>query len=113
MNVLLVSIAQRTREIGIRRASGARRRDVLMQFLVESVTIAGAGSLLGILLGFSGMLVFVPIARRLTDVPFQIGFSASTIVVAMLAAIAVGIAFGAYPAWRASHLEPAEAVRHE
>jgi putative ABC transport system permease protein len=113
MNVLLVSITQRTREIGIRRASGARRRDVLMQFLVESVTIAGAGSLLGILLGFVGMLTFVPVARRLTDVPFQTGFSVSTVMVALLAAIVVGIVFGAYPAWRASHLEPAEAVRHE
>jgi putative ABC transport system permease protein len=113
MNVLLVSIAQRTREIGIRRASGARRRDVLMQFLVESVTIAVAGSLLGIVLGYVAMLAFVPIARRLTDVPFQSGFSVSTVAVAMLAAMAVGITFGAYPAWRASHLEPAEAVRHE
>lgn len=113
MNVLLVSITQRTREIGIRRASGARRRDVLLQFLVESVTIAGAGSVLGILVGFGGMVAFVPIARRLTDVPFRIGFSPSTVIIAMLAAIVVGIVFGTYPAWRASHLEPAEAVRHE
>ena len=113
MNVLLVSITQRTREIGIRRASGARRRDVLLQFLVESVTITSVGSLIGIGLGFTGMLLFVPLVRRLTDVPFRVGFSLSTLLVAMAAAVAVGVVFGTYPAVRAARMDPAEAVRHE
>ncbi len=113
MNVLLVSITQRTREIGIRRASGARRRDVLLQFLVESVTITGVGSLIGIGLGFTAMLLFVPLVRRLTDVPFRIGFSLSTLLIAIAAAVIVGVVFGTYPAVRAAGMDPAEAVRHE
>jgi putative ABC transport system permease protein len=113
MNVLLVSIAQRTREIGVRRATGARRRDVLLQFLVESVAISGAGSVIGLVVGFGAVFAFVPIVRHLTDIPFRAGFSASTVVVALVAAIAVGVVFGTYPAWRAARLEPVDALRHE
>ena len=113
MNVLLVSITQRTREIGVRRATGARRRDILIQFLAESVAISGAGSFLGLALGFATIFTVVPIVRRITEVPFQAGFSVSTVVVAMLAAIVVGVLFGTYPAWRAAHLSPVDAIRHE
>ena len=113
MNVLLVSIAQRTREIGVRRAAGARRRDVLLQFLVESVVIAGAGSLLGLALGLGAVFAFVPVARHLTEIPFRAGVSVSTVVVALATAALVGIVFGTYPAWRAAHLEPVDALRHE
>jgi len=113
MNVLLVSITQRTREIGVRRATGARRRDIMIQFLAESVAISGAGSFLGLVLGFATIFAVVPIVRRLTEVPFQAGFSLSTVVVAVVAAIAVGVLFGTYPAWRAANLSPVDAIRHE
>jgi putative ABC transport system permease protein len=113
MNVLLVSIAQRTREIGVRRAAGARRRDVLLQFLVESVAISGTGSLIGLAFGFAGVFIFVPVVRHLTDIPFRAGFSASTVAVAIAAAVLVGVVFGTYPAWRAAQLEPVDALRHE
>jgi putative ABC transport system permease protein len=113
MNVLLVSITQRTREIGVRRATGARRRDILLQFLAESVAISGAGSLLGLTVGFATIFTVVPIVRRLTEVPFRAGFSLSTVVVAVIAAIIVGVVFGTYPAWRAANLSPVDAIRHE
>ena len=113
MNVLLVSVTQRTREIGVRRATGARRRDIMIQFLAESVAISGAGSFLGLVLGFATIFTVVPIVRRLTEVPFQAGFSMSTVAVAVLAAIAVGVLFGTYPAWRAANLSPVDAIRHE
>ena len=113
MNVLLVSITQRTREIGVRRATGARRRDIMVQFLAESIAISGAGSFLGLALGFATIFTVVPIVRRLTEVPFQAGFSVSTVMVAVIAAIAVGVLFGTYPAWRAANLSPVDAIRHE
>ncbi len=113
MNVLLVSIAQRTREIGVRRAAGARRRDVLLQFLVESIAISGAGSVIGLAVGFGAVFAFVPIVRHITDIPFRAGFSVSTVVVVLAAAIVVGVMFGTYPAWRAAQLEPVDALRHE
>ncbi len=113
MNVLLVSITQRTREIGVRRATGARRRDIMMQFLAESIAISGAGSFLGLALGFATIFAVVPVVRHFTQVPFQAGFSVSTVVVAAVAAIAVGVLFGTYPAWRASNLSPVDAIRHE
>lgn len=113
MNVLLVSITQRTREIGVRRAAGARRTDIMVQFLAESIAISGAGSFLGLALGFATIFTVVPIVRRLTEVPFRAGFSVSTVVVAVIAAIAVGVVFGTYPAWRAANLSPVDAIRHE
>lgn len=85
----------------------------MIQFLAESVAISGAGSFLGLVLGFATIFTVVPIVRRLTEVPFQAGFSMSTVAVAVLAAIAVGVLFGTYPAWRAANLSPVDAIRHE
>jgi len=113
MNVLLVSIVQRTREIGIRKASGARRRDVAIQFLTESVTISGFGSVLGVVLGLAVVFAFAPVVRSLTNAPFQPAVTWVSVAVALAVAVVVGIVFGTYPAMRAARLTPVEAIRHE
>jgi len=113
MNVLLASVTERTREIGVRKAVGARRRDLLAQFLLESITIAGVGSLLGTLLGFGGAFGVTAFIRRQVDAPVYAAFSWGTLLVAAAAAILVGVAFGIYPALRAARLSPVEAIRHE
>jgi len=113
MNVLLASVTERTREIGVRKAIGARRRDLLAQFLLESVTIAGLGSVLGTLLGFGGAFWVTAMMRRRFDAPVYAGFSWSTLLVAAGSALLVGVIFGIYPALRAARLSPIEAIRHE
>ncbi|MGE5243960.1 MAG: ABC transporter permease [Betaproteobacteria bacterium] len=107
MNIMLVSVTERPREIGIRRAVGARRRDVMLQFLVEALTLSLAGGVIGIVFGFvaSGTLT------RLLDWPTAI--SASAIMLAFGIAAAVGVFFGFYPARRASSLDPIDALRFE
>lgn len=113
MNVLLISITERTREIGIRKAIGAHRADVVMQFLTESVAISLAGSLLGLGFGLATLAAALPIIRQLTDAPFTMGFSWASFGVVMVVAFMIGICFGTYPAWRAARLSPVDAIRHE
>jgi putative ABC transport system permease protein len=107
MNIMLASVAERTREVGIRRALGARRRDVASQFLVESSLLTLAGGLLGSVLGLGGSVLIQGLA----------GWPTAThplmLVVALLVALVVGIGFGFYPAWHASRLEPMTALRRE
>ncbi len=107
MNIMLVSVAERTREIGIRMAVGARSGDVLLQFLVESVLLSLLGGLAGVAVGTTsaGWL-----ARLLEG---QAVSSPEAVVAALGFAVAVGLFFGAYPAWRASRLDPVLALRHE
>jgi len=113
MNVLLASVTERTREIGIRKAVGARRRDIVLQFLSESVAITGSGSLLGLLLGVGVAFGATAAMRAYADAPIHAGLSISTMLVAAFAAVLIGLSFGTYPALRAARLSPIEAIRHE
>jgi ABC-type antimicrobial peptide transport system permease subunit len=107
MNVMLVSVTERTREIGLRMALGARRRDVMMQFLVEATTLSVVGGLAGILVGISASGSVGRLLRWSTAV------SPASIAIAMSVAAALGIFFGFYPARQASRLEPINALRFE
>jgi putative ABC transport system permease protein len=113
MNVLLSSVIERTREIGIRKASGAAQRHILWQFLCESVAITGVGSLIGLLLGVGSAFLITAIMRHMAQAPIQAWLSISTVLVAIGASAAVGLAFGLYPAMRAARLSPIDAIHHE
>ena len=107
MNIMLVAVTERTREIGLRMAMGARRTDVLYQFALEAVTLSLAGGILGLLIGIGGGLLMAklggwPVAIAGWAAPVALGFS-----------MLVGLGFGAYPAWRAAQLDPIEALRRE
>lgn len=113
MNVLLIAVTERTREIGIRKATGARPRDIIWQFLSESVTISSFGSFLGLLLGIVAALGLMPVINHFADASFQAAFTLQTLLIITGIAILVGIVFGTYPALRASRLDPVDAIRHE
>ena len=113
MNVLLVSVVERTREIGIRKATGARHRHIFLQFLSESVAITGAGSIVGIVLGLAVAYGATAVMRSMSRAEIHAGVSASTIVVALGASALVGIVFGIYPALKAARLTPIEAMHTE
>jgi len=120
MNIMLVSVTERTREIGIRKAVGAKRRDILVQFLIESIVIAFAGGVIGIILGigFAGTIGNMMIGagtfgpRRFFG-GGQSVITLSSILLAFFFAVSVGIFFGMYPANKASKLDPVEALRYE
>ena len=107
MNIMLVAIAERTHEIGIRKALGAKRRDILIQFLIESATLSTFGAAMGILLG-AGLATVI---RTTTPMPTYI--APWSIVVGVLIGAGVGIVSGVYPAGRASLLDPVAALRQE
>src|SRR5262252_1990785 len=107
MNIMLVSVTERTREIGIRLAVGARQRDVLMQFLVEAIALACIGGLIGVALGLLASLLTSKLAG------WNVIVAPSSILVSFGFAALIGILFGFYPARRASQLNPIEALRHE
>ena len=108
MNIMLVTVTERTKEIGTRMAVGASRRVILAQFLMEAVLISTGGGLLGILVGVSG-----PLVARILVPEFGVTISPASIVVAFVVSFAVGLVFGILPANRASQLNPIEALRYE
>ena len=110
MNIMLVSVTERTREIGIRKAVGARRQDIMVQFLIESMALTGIGGILGILLGWSITLVvaLIPQASGLVLV-----ITTGTVIIAVGVSVAIGVVFGLYPAMRAARLHPIQALRYE
>jgi putative ABC transport system permease protein len=107
MNIMLVSVRERTREIGIRKAVGARGRDILAQFLVEALTLSLLGGLIGIAVG---LLVSAGIGRF---AGWGFAFSPTTVGVAVLFSLAVGVVFGVWPARQAARLDPIAALRYE
>ncbi len=112
MNIMLVSVTERTREIGLRKALGARRRDILIQFLTESATLSLAGGIIGILLGWTLAWAIGRIASA-TGNDFTPVVGVDSILLATLFSAAVGLFFGIYPASRAASLQPVEALRYE
>lgn len=107
MNIMLVSVTERTREIGLRKAIGARKTDILLQFLVEAVVISSCGGGIGIVLGWFATLILSAAAGWTTSVSFV------SVFVSFLFSVSIGIIFGIYPARRASELHPIQALRHD
>lgn len=107
MNIMLVSVSERTKEIGIRKAIGAKRRDVLLQFLIEAVVLSGVGGLIGILAG-------VGLGKLLSSLfSLTVSFTSSVMMMSFLFSLAVGVIFGVFPANKASKLNPIQALRYE
>jgi putative ABC transport system permease protein len=107
MNIMLATVLERTREIGIRRAIGARQADIIRQFLTEAVLISIIGGLIGILFGYSLSKIIAAAAGWSTDV------TTASIAVAFGVSVGIGLLFGIYPAVQAAKLDPIEAIRYE
>ncbi len=113
MNIMLVSVNERTREIGVRKALGAKRRNILVQFILEAMVLCLFGGALGILMGLglgAGLSAWV---KSMTNMPFESIVTTKLMVFAISYSACIGLFFGVYPAWRASKLDPIEALRYE
>jgi putative ABC transport system permease protein len=105
MNIMLATVTERTHEIGIRKSVGARRSDILWQFLIEAAVLAGLGGLMGVLLSYG--------IAELVAIVFTAEVPTSAVIVGITLSTSVGLIFGIYPAWRASALDPIQALRAE
>lgn len=113
MNVLLISVTERTAEIGLRKAVGAKKGDIRRQFLAESITVSAFGSFIGLLVGAGFALAAMPVIRLFADVPFNAALTWNTFFIICAVAVLVGVIFGTYPAVKAARLDPVEALRRE
>ncbi|MBC8276512.1 MAG: ABC transporter permease [Chloroflexi bacterium] len=111
MNIMLVSVTERTREIGIRKAIGAKRRDILLQFLIEAAAVSLTGGLIGLLLAMGGASVMGNIS--LGNISAQAEISPTIVIIALSVSIGIGLISGTYPAFRAARMDPIESLRHE
>jgi putative ABC transport system permease protein len=111
MNIMLVSVTERTREIGIRKAVGAKRRDILRQFLVESAMLSLSGGIIGLALAVIATRLVTGV--KLGPYAVKAPMSLDVVIIALTVAIVVGLASGIYPAYRAARLDPIESLRHE
>jgi putative ABC transport system permease protein len=108
MNIMLVSVTERTREIGVRKALGARKRDIIGQFLVEAMTLTGLGGLLGIIIA---VLITMLVGALVPSLPSSVPSWA--LITGFTSSVAVGVFFGTWPAMKAAQLDPVEALRYE
>ncbi len=113
MNIMLATVTERTREIGVRRALGAKRRDITLQFLIEAIVQTTAGGVFGVISGVAVVYVAPFLANLLFGAHLPAKLNESSFFLSLGVATSVGIAFGLYPAWKASRLDPIEALRHE
>jgi putative ABC transport system permease protein len=111
MNIMLVSVSERTREIGIRRAVGAHQRDIMRQFLIESAVLSLAGGIIGTLFAFLNILMVSGV--KIGGYTVQVPFSLDIVLIAMLVSIGIGIGSGFYPAYRAARMDPVESLRFQ
>ena len=107
MNIMLVSVTERTREIGIRRAIGAKKRNIMVQFIMEAVTLCEVGGIAGVILGILGGNATAFFLKLPPVIPVD------WIVIGLVICSIVGIVFGTYPAWKAANLDPIESLRYE
>ncbi|MNJ61271.1 Macrolide export ATP-binding/permease protein MacB [compost metagenome] len=105
MNIMLVSVSERTREIGVRKAIGAKKRDILLQFIIESTALSGFGGLIGVALGYGASTLIASISALNTEV------SISIVIISFSFSLFIGIAFGVIPANKAAKLRPIYALR--
>lgn len=112
MNIMLVSVTERTKEIGLRKAVGARRRDILIQFLLEAIVLTLIGGIVGVIGAISfGYLISLIASKFLGDLTYAL--SVQAIILPLVTAVAIGLIFGIYPARKAAALQPIEAMGYE